>query len=76
VKFEPNEQAFFHIRSVLARPLVESTAARIAGSFGAGYGWSSRQGQKRWRASVYPKTWAARMDNATNNTMVRRFGSG
>lgn len=59
---------------------VERHASRIATAAGAGFSWSSRQGarrpQGRWRAIVYPDTWAARRRNATQNTLVRALGGG
>lgn len=59
---------------------VERHAARIATAAGSGFSWSSRQGMKRpqgrWRAIVYPDTWAARRRNARDNTLVRALGGG
>lgn len=80
MKFEPNHDALYRVRSELARPLVDSTAAAMARAAGPGYRWSSQQGAKhpqgRWRAIVYPSTWRARQDNAANNRLVRTLHGG
>ena len=59
---------------------VERHAQRIAAAAGSGFAWSSRQGmrkpQGRWRAIVYPDTWAARRRNARDNALVRALGGG
>ncbi|MFC5789670.1 hypothetical protein ACFPPE_07355 [Agromyces tardus] len=61
---------------LLAR--AEAVAAACGGEE-AGYATSSTQGAKkpqgRWRAAVYTMTFDAILDNARNNTLVRRFGS-
>ncbi|MBM4558207.1 hypothetical protein GS496_17275 [Rhodococcus hoagii] len=76
-----NPDALYEVRrssGVVSR--VHQAAAQIATAAGNGYSWSSRQGMKRpqgrWRAIVYPDTWAARQDNAKNNTLVRVMGRG
>ncbi|MDM7488712.1 hypothetical protein QT969_10455 [Rhodococcus sp. CSLK01-03] len=76
-----NPEALYEVRRMPAvQAEVENHAARIATAAGAGYAWSSQQGQKRpqgrWRAIVYPDTWAARRDNAANNTLLRNLGGG
>lgn len=79
VVFKP--ESLYEVRrssGVVAR--VHQAAETIATASGSGYSWSSRQGLKRpqgrWRAIVYPNTWAARHDNARNNTLVRAMGRG
>jgi len=66
-------------RSPETQAAVNGLAARMAEAAGPGFEWSSMQGarrpQGRWRAIVYPRTMAARMRNATENTLVRVLGS-
>lgn len=53
---------------------VDQLAAEIAARAGAGYEASSWQGKNRARASVYTDTFAARYDNARNQTLLRALG--
>lgn len=52
--------------------------AEACGGEAAGYATSSTQGAKRpqgrWRTAVYTRNFAAILDNARNNTLVRKFG--
>ncbi|SED50947.1 hypothetical protein SAMN04490240_4069 [Rhodococcus pyridinivorans] len=80
-RFQWRPGALYEIRRLTGvQAEVERHASRIATAAGAGFSWSSRQGAKRpqgrWRAIVYPDTWAARRRNATQNTLVRALGGG
>lgn len=80
-RFQWKSNALYEIRRLPGvQAEVERHASRIATAAGAGFSWSSRQGarrpQGRWRAIVYPDTWAARRRNATQNTLVRALGGG
>ncbi|WP_432678071.1 hypothetical protein ACRAJ3_25290 [Rhodococcus pyridinivorans] len=80
-RFQWRPGALYEIRRLPGvQAEVERHASRIATAAGAGFSWSSRQGAKRpqgrWRAIVYPDTWAARRRNATQNTLVRALGGG
>lgn len=79
-KFVPKPGAFYEVRrSGPVQAAVNGLAARMASAAGPGFEWSSMQGQKRpqgrWRAIVYPATFAARRRNANENTLVRVMGS-
>ena len=81
MKFTWKKDALYEVRRLPAvQAEVERHALRIATAAGAGFSWGSRQGmrrpQGRWRAIVYPETWAARRRNARDNTLVRALGGG
>lgn len=51
-------------------------AQRIATAAGPGYKATSMVGRNRARASVITDTYAARVDNARRNTLLRSLGAG
>lgn len=53
---------------------IDQLAREIAARAGDGYEASSWQGKNRARASVYTDTFAARYDNARNQTLLRALG--
>lgn len=81
VRLKWNPDALYQLRSEPGvRDKLDSLAASVAARAGPGYSWSSQQGarrpQGRWRAIVFPDSWLARRDNATNNTLLRVLGGG
>lgn len=81
IRFRWKPNALYEVRRLPGvQGEVERHASRIATAAGSGFSWSSRQGRKnpqgRWRAIVYPDTWAARRRNARDNTLVRALGGG
>ncbi|MFF1531490.1 hypothetical protein [Cellulomonas sp. NPDC058312] len=81
VRIQLHPNALYEVRRMPgARAEVMRHAERIATASGSGYAWGSQQGRKapqgRWRAIVYPETWAARWDLGRNNTLLRNLGGG
>ena len=62
------------LRGPIAQNLVHRQAMILAGAAGPGYEWDASQGKSRYHGMVYPGTWPARHDNATNNTLLRVLG--
>lgn len=79
MRFKWNRNALYQIRT-MAQPLVDEHLSRLARAAGPGFEWESHQGRKapygRWRGTVYPATYQARIANARNNILVRVLGGG
>lgn len=78
MRFVPKRDAMYEVRRLpKVQGSVRSVCEKIAHACGAGYEWSDQQGEKRpqgrWRGVVRPRSWAAKRDNASNNTLVQEL---
>lgn len=78
MRFVPKHGSLYEVRRLpKVQDAVRSVTQKIAHSCGAGYEWSDQQGEKRpqgrWRGVVRPRSWAAKRDNASNNTLVQEL---
>ena len=63
------------LKSPSMRKAAEKRARQIAAAAGPGYAVDSRIGRRRARASVFTKTYAARLDNSKRNTLLKSIGA-